>query len=84
MRPVHQIRDELVEAGATVLAAQEGQERAERDLQAGEAIRRRFEELGPDEQEAVRLELAVPEGASPDDVGFALLEKARTRAADGT
>jgi len=81
MRPVRQIRDELMEAGLTVsAAAPEGAERSEVELMAGEAIRRRYEELGPDEQEALRVDLAVPEGASADDVALAVLDRGRAEA----
>lgn len=81
MRPVERIRDELVEAGATVLAAgSDGQDRAQLELEAGAAIRRSYDELGSDEQEAVRIDLAVPEGASPDEIGLALLDEVRRRA----
>ena len=81
MRPVERIRDGLVEAGATVLAAgSDGQDRAQLELEAGAAIRRSYDELGRDEQEALRIDLAVPEGASPDEIGLALLDEVRRRA----
>lgn len=83
MRPVERIREELVESGLTVMAAgSDGQDRAQLELEAGETIRRRYDELGGDEQEALRIDLAVPEGASHDDIGLALLEDVRSRQAE--
>ena len=83
MRPVERIREELIEAGLTVMAAaSDGQERADLELEAGEAIRRSYDALGSDEQEALRLDLAVPEGASHDEVGLALLADVRRRRGD--
>ena len=86
MRPLGQIRDDLVEAGLTVVAAApEGRDRADVDLEAGEAIRRRYDELPADEQEAIRLHLAVPEDdAADDELGLRLVDLVRQREADGT
>ncbi len=84
MRPVERIREELVEAGLTVLkAGSDGQDRAQLELVAGEAIRRSYGELGSGEQEALRVDLAVAEGASHDEIGLALLDEVRRRDAEG-
>ncbi len=84
MRPVERIRQELVETGLTVMAARsDGQDRAQLELEAGEAIRRSYEELGSDEQEALRVALGVPEGASADEVGLSLLDDVRARSSTG-
>jgi hypothetical protein len=77
VRPVEQVRDELLEAALT--AARQEDERAAAHLQAAEAAARAYAALPPDEQEAVRIDLAAIENASPDDVGLRVRDRALER-----
>jgi hypothetical protein len=82
MRPLKQIVEELVEAGRTaIVAADPPRDRPEVDEFAVEAIAHDYEVLPPDEQEAVRIHLAVPLDGTPRDVGMKLLPQVRGSAA---